>query len=238
MSATKFSRGQSHVTFSLTPTSRTFYGARSRQQSPRLSRNSALPSFHHFSLFPMNRLPFRELIQGQDYWIQDQALPNALEIAQRCIAKTTWTLGSPWRPEPWPGMRAPEALTPEEVLTVETYVTTHLGIPHLTPQTDSEAGFSGHNHIQLCGGAEGVARPHVDSARICDYAPFSTSIQVPPRVIVVPPFTGYISLENRRTATIVQKILRVSAKCLAYHEKWIPPCSRKSWKLPMSLTAW
>ena len=100
----------------------------------------------------MSRLPFRELIQGQDYWIQDQALPNALEIAQRCIAKATWTLGSPWRPEPWPGMRAPEALKPEELIMVEEYVTNHLCIPTLIPQSDSEAGFSGHNHIQICGG--------------------------------------------------------------------------------------
>ena len=118
----------------------------------------------------MSRLPFRELIQGQDYWIQDQALPNALEIAQRCITKPTWTLGSPWRPEPWPGMRAPGALTLNELLAVEAYVTTHLGVSNLLPQSDSEAGLSGHNHIQICGGAEGVARPHVDSARICDYA--------------------------------------------------------------------
>jgi hypothetical protein len=118
----------------------------------------------------MNRLPFRELVQGRDYVIQDHALPNALEIAQRCIAKTTWTLGSPWRPEPWPGMRAPDALTPEELLTVESYVTVQLGVPNLLPQSDSTTGLSGHNHIQICGGAEGVARPHVDSARICDYA--------------------------------------------------------------------
>lgn len=118
----------------------------------------------------MNRLPYRELIHGRDYWIQDQALPNALEIAQRCITIPTWTLGSPWRSEPWPGMRAPGALTSDELRIVESYVTTHLGIPNLTPQSDNEAGLSGHNHIQICGGAEGVARPHVDSARICDYA--------------------------------------------------------------------
>ena len=50
----------------------------------------------------MSLLPYRDLILGQDYWIQDQVLPNALEVAQRCIAKSSWTLGSPWRPEPWP----------------------------------------------------------------------------------------------------------------------------------------
>ena len=118
----------------------------------------------------MSLLPYRDLTLGTDYWIQDNVLPNALEIAQRCMGFTTWTLGSPWRPEPWPGMRAPGALTPNEVHTVENCVKQFLHIPNLTPQTDSEAGLSGHNHIQICGGSEGVARPHVDSAKICDYA--------------------------------------------------------------------
>ena len=115
-------------------------------------------------------LPFREPQLGQDYWIEDDILPNALDVAQRCIANSTWTLGSPWRPEPWPGMRAPHALLPDELRRVEKCVTQRLGIPALQPQTDSDMGISGHNHIQLCGGAEGVARPHVDSAAICDYA--------------------------------------------------------------------
>ncbi len=115
-------------------------------------------------------LPYRDLILGQDYWIQDQVLPNALAVAQRCISISTWTLGSPWRSEPWPGMRAPHALTSDEIQQIEACVTKFLKIPSLSPQTDSEAGLSGHNHIQICGGAEGVARPHVDSARICDYA--------------------------------------------------------------------
>lgn len=115
-------------------------------------------------------LPYRDLIPGQDYWIQDTVLPNALEVAQRCMTISNWILGSPWRPEPWPGMRAPGALTPSELRIIEDSVKQHLKIPNLTPQSESQAGLSGHNHIQICGGAEGVARPHVDSAKICDYA--------------------------------------------------------------------
>ena len=118
----------------------------------------------------MSLLPSRDLILGKDYWIQDNVLPNALEIAQRCIDQSSWILGSPWRPEPWPGMRAPGALTKDEVQVVEECVKKHLNVLNLTPQSDSEAGLSGHNHIQICGGSEGVARPHVDSAKICDYA--------------------------------------------------------------------
>ena len=118
----------------------------------------------------MSILPFREPELGKDYWVEDNVLPNALEIAQRCISNCTWTLGSPWRPEPWPGMRAPNALTSEELAHIEACVTTHMDIPALRPQSDSDMGLSGHNHIQIVGGAEGVARPHVDSAIICDYA--------------------------------------------------------------------
>jgi len=118
----------------------------------------------------MGFLPYREPKPGLDYWIEDNVLPNAMEIAQRCISKANWTLGSPWRPEPWPGMRAPEALTPTELLTIEQCVIKGLGIQALLPQGASESGISGHNHIQIVGGEEGVARPHVDSAKICDYA--------------------------------------------------------------------
>jgi len=118
----------------------------------------------------MGFIPYREPKQGKDYWIEDNVLSNAIEIAQRCISKASWTLGSPWRPEPWPGMRAPDALTPPELVTIEQCVTKGLGIKALHPQDESDWGLSGHNHIQIVGGAEGVARPHVDSARICDYA--------------------------------------------------------------------
>ena len=115
-------------------------------------------------------LPFREPKFGEDYWVGDQILPNALEIAQRSISLPTWTLGSPWRPEPWPGIRAPHALTGDELAVIEDAVKQGLGVKGLHPQSDSEMGLSGHNHIQVVGGSEGVARPHVDSATICDYA--------------------------------------------------------------------
>lgn len=118
----------------------------------------------------MGTLPYREPQLGTDYWIEDSILPNALEIAQRCIANSTWILGSPWRPEPWPGIRAPNALNTEEMRQIEASVKKGLGIRNLRAQSPSEIGISGHNHIQIVGGAEGVARPHVDSAKICNYA--------------------------------------------------------------------
>lgn len=186
----------------------------------------------------MSILPYRDLILGQDYWIQDQVLPNALEIAQRCMTFTTWTLGSPWRPEPWPGMRAPGALTGNEVGLIQDCVSRHLNVPHLIPQSDSEAGISGHNHIQICGGAEGVARPHVDSARICDYAAVLYLHPSPPTAHCGTSFYRLHLPGNPLMAIIVPKIMRASARYRAYPMRWILRCLRKFWKLPMSLIDW
>ncbi|MFO0774300.1 MAG: DUF6445 family protein [Nitrospiraceae bacterium] len=120
----------------------------------------------------MNRdtLPYRKPELGTDYWIQDNVLPDPFAVAERCFNKPTWRLGSPWRPEPWPGMRATNALTPAELALVERCVLTHTGAKSLQPQAAPPNGESGHNSVQLVGGSEGVARPHVDSSTLCDYA--------------------------------------------------------------------
>lgn len=118
-----------------------------------------------------DKLIYRDLVLGKDYWIEDGILNNPIEVAQRCIAKSTWILGSPWRPVPWPGMRAPDALTPTELQRIEACLHARFGVrirPH-HPEAQDDAEL-GHNHIQIVGGDEGVARPHVDSARMCDYA--------------------------------------------------------------------
>lgn len=115
-------------------------------------------------------LPYRRPELGKDYWIQDNILPDPFAVAERCFNKSTWLMGSPWRPEPWPGMRAPQALTPAELAIVEQCVRSHTGVTTLRPQADPAQGESGHNYVQLVGGGEGVARPHVDSSRLCDYA--------------------------------------------------------------------
>ena len=117
-----------------------------------------------------NRLLHRKLEPGKDYSVEDNVLENALEVAERCVSRNTWTLGFPWRSEPWPGMRAPDALTPAELARVEERARAGLRLGALRPQSDAETGISGHNNVQIVGGGEGVARPHVDSAKICDYA--------------------------------------------------------------------
>ncbi len=115
-------------------------------------------------------LPFREPQVGKDYWIEDNVLHNPMEVAERCISKNIWTLGSPWRSVAWPGMRAHNALTQEELSRVEECVKKGLDIKEIFPQSHPETGTSSHNNIQIVGGEDGVARPHVDSAKICDIA--------------------------------------------------------------------
>ncbi len=115
-------------------------------------------------------LLYRDLVLGKDYWIKDNILANPLEVAQRCVSKSAWVLGDPWRPEPWPGMRAPDALTQEELARVEDFVKSSLGVRRLDTQADPLTGVSASNYVQLVGGGEGVARPHVDSAKICNVA--------------------------------------------------------------------
>lgn len=115
-------------------------------------------------------LGYRELVLGREYWILDNILKNPYEVAERCVAKAHWVLGYPWRSEAWPGMRAPDALTAAELERVENAVKLSLGARSLGSQRDPHSGSSAHNWVQLVAGNEGVARPHVDSARICNYA--------------------------------------------------------------------
>ena len=115
-------------------------------------------------------LPYRKPELGTHYWIQDDILPDPDRVAKRCFSKDAWVLGSPWRQEPWPGMRAPDALTPEELAIVENWVLSHIKVAALRPQGAPLDGVSAHNQAQLVGGGDAVARPHVDSSKLCDYA--------------------------------------------------------------------
>ena len=115
-------------------------------------------------------LPYRKPEQGKDYWIKDAALPNPYEVAERCFNKPAWVMGWPWRAEAWPGMRAPDALLPRELAVIEDWVKAQLGVAVLHQQGEPPAGVSGHNHVQIVGGGHAVARPHVDSSKLCNYA--------------------------------------------------------------------
>ncbi|NRD67856.1 hypothetical protein HRD49_39620 [Corallococcus exiguus] len=114
-------------------------------------------------------LPYRKPKLGRDYWIKDNALPNALEVYERNLAREDWTRGAPWRPEIWPGIRAPHALTPAELAPIEQWIREQAGVRALKQEAPSQGALS-HNHVQLVGEKESTAKPHVDSLALCDFA--------------------------------------------------------------------
>jgi hypothetical protein len=111
-------------------------------------------------------LPYRKPTLGRDYWVKDDMLPRAREIAERCFTRADWTFGFPRRPESWPGMRAPNALTPEELQGVEAWVREQTKAKRVW-QDDARLS---HNYVQAVGEGESTAKPHVDSLELCTYA--------------------------------------------------------------------
>src|SRR2546427_7684062 len=87
-------------------------------------------------------LPYRKPELGKHYWIKDNILPDPFPVVERCFNKTEWTMGSPWRPEPWPGMRAPDALLPEELAVVEDWVKPQIGDRKSTRLNSSHSQIS------------------------------------------------------------------------------------------------
>ena len=115
-------------------------------------------------------LPYRKLELGKDYWIKDGILGDPDSVAQRCFSKPAWILGAPRRQEPWPGMRAPDALEQRELAVLEEWVLAQIKVTALQGQDSPPDRLTGHNNAQLVGGADAVSRPHVDSSTLCDYA--------------------------------------------------------------------
>lgn len=115
-------------------------------------------------------LTYRKPQQGRDFWVQDDILPNAAEVAARCYAQTEWELGSPRRPMPWPGQRAPGALLPDELALVDAWVRKVTGAKRLWQSETPDGHSLNHNHVQLVGMDESGPRPHTDSLKLCRYA--------------------------------------------------------------------
>ncbi len=115
-------------------------------------------------------LTYRKPVLGRDYWVEDDFLPNALEVSQRCYGQSEWELGAPHRPEPWPGRRSPNALLPDELARLETWVKKMTGAKRLWQEATPEGSHLNHNYVQLVGMDESGPRPHTDSRALCRYA--------------------------------------------------------------------
>jgi hypothetical protein len=122
-----------------------------------------------FELPNPDGLAYRKPELGQDYWIADGILDDPYAVTERCWAKPFWTLGAPMRNEYWPGMRAPEALLPNELGRVEAWVRDVVGASAVWKEA-APVGALCHNFVQLVGGGDSDAKPHVDSLALCNFA--------------------------------------------------------------------
>jgi hypothetical protein len=115
-------------------------------------------------------LPYRKPTEGRDYWLIDDALPDAMAVRERCLARTDWTEGYPYKPEAWPGMRTIPALLPDELALLEDKVRKATGATKLWVQTAPDGGHLNHNCVQVVGEDECGPKPHTDSRTLCRYA--------------------------------------------------------------------
>ncbi|MFG2814482.1 DUF6445 family protein [Streptomyces sp. NPDC048410] len=115
-------------------------------------------------------LPYRKPTEGRDYWVLDDALPDADAVRERCLAKEDWAKGYPYTSETWPGLRAMPGLEPGELARVERLVKKATGAKELWVQRAPGGGTLNHNCVQVVGEGESEPRPHTDSRALCRYA--------------------------------------------------------------------
>ena len=115
-------------------------------------------------------LPYRKPTLGRDYWLLDDALPDAMAIRDRCLARTDWIEGYPRKPESWPGMRVVPALNADELARIESWVRQATGSPKLWIESAPGGASFNHNCVQVVGEDECGPRPHTDSRKLCRYA--------------------------------------------------------------------
>jgi hypothetical protein len=115
-------------------------------------------------------LPYRKPTLGRDYWLLDDALPDPLAVRARCLARTDWAQGYPYKPEAWPGMRTLPALDAQELAGIENQVRQLTGSKRLWVETTADGGHLNHNCVQVVGQDESGPKPHTDSRRLCRYA--------------------------------------------------------------------
>ena len=115
-------------------------------------------------------LPYRKPTEGRDYWLLDNVLPDPMAVRERCLARTDWTEGYPYKPEAWPGMRVLPGLLPEELAPIEDRVRQVTGSKRLWVQSMPDGAHLNHNCVQVVGVDESEPRPHTDSRALCRYA--------------------------------------------------------------------
>src|SRR4249920_2220680 len=115
-------------------------------------------------------LPYRKPTVGRDYWLVDDALPDALAVRERTLLREDWNEGYPHKPESWPGMRVMPGLLPEELAHIEAIVRKLTGSKRLWVESAPDGSHLNHNCVQVVGEEECGPRPHTDSRKLCRFA--------------------------------------------------------------------
>ncbi len=115
-------------------------------------------------------LPYRKPVEGRDYWVQDDFLPDPMAVVERAWAREDWIHGAPYTKEPWPGMRALNALNEPELALVEDWTKRMTGSKKLWTAPVPEGATPNHNCFQIVGQGESGPRPHSDSRKLCRFA--------------------------------------------------------------------
>ena len=118
----------------------------------------------------MTILPYRKPTEGRDFWLLDDALPDAMAVRRRCLAKTDWSEGFPRKPESWPGLRAIPGLEPDELAGIEAWVRKATESQRLWVEAAPDGSSLNHNCVQVVGEDECGPRPHTDSRKLCRFA--------------------------------------------------------------------
>ena len=115
-------------------------------------------------------LTYEQPIEGLNYWVIDNALPNAQAISNRCFNTRKWALGFPYTQEKWPGKRIHHALKKSELALIEEKVKDCLKLNHLWVAQTHDGLTLDCNVAQKVGAKEAGPLPHTDSLNLCQYA--------------------------------------------------------------------
>lgn len=107
---------------------------------------------------------------GRNVWVRDGALADPHAVRARLLAHPRWNLGYPHCPEPWPGMRFPDALDADELAGIEAWARQATGCTRLWVAKAPGGARLDCNAAQLVGAGESGPRPHTDRRDLCRYA--------------------------------------------------------------------
>lgn len=118
----------------------------------------------------MRTLPYHQPVEGADYWMVDDILPDPMATRMHCLEKSNWEYGFPHTRESWPGVRTMPALAEPELALVAQTVRRLTGVSRLWVGKADNGAKLNHNCAQIVNRMEGQCRSHTNSRNLCRLA--------------------------------------------------------------------